>query len=122
MKQILEFVINANHTNVFLMSAPHRYNLIRNSCVNNKVEVFNRTLCKRLERFRKVEMIDVVSEKNFYTKLGQHLNSGGKESMAKKIATIIECLLHRKVEPIVGNGILRKKPTTKNTRPAGKDR
>jgi hypothetical protein len=84
------------------MSAPYRCDLIRNSCVNNEVEVFNRKLRKRLERFGKVEMIDVVSERNFYKKLGQHLNSGGKESMAKKISTTIECLLNRKVEPISG--------------------
>jgi hypothetical protein len=53
MKHILEFVINASQTNVILMSAPHRYDLTRNSCVNNEVEVFNRKLCKRLERFGK---------------------------------------------------------------------
>ena len=41
MKHILEFVINANHTNVILMSAPHTYDFIRNSCVNNEVKVFN---------------------------------------------------------------------------------
>jgi len=70
MKHLLEFVINANHTYVILMSAPHRYDLIRNSCVNNEVKVFNTKLCKRPERYEKVEMIDVVSERNFYTKLG----------------------------------------------------
>jgi hypothetical protein len=102
MKHIVEFVINANHTNVILMSAPHRYDLIRNSCVNNEVEVFNSKLHKRLQRFGKVEMRHVVSERNFYTKHGRHLNSEGKESMAKKTATTIECLLNRKVEPISG--------------------
>jgi tRNA 2-selenouridine synthase SelU len=47
-------------------------------------------------------MIDVVSERNFYTKHGLHLNSENKESMAKKIVITIECLLNRKVEPISG--------------------
>jgi hypothetical protein len=51
MKHLLEFAINANHTNVILMSALHTYDLIRNSCVNNEVEVFNRKLRKRLEKF-----------------------------------------------------------------------
>jgi hypothetical protein len=91
---------NATHTNVTVMSAPHRHDLMRNSCVNNEVEVFNSKLHKRLQKFEKVEVIDVVSERNFYTKHGQHLNSEGKESMAKRIATTIECLLNRKVEPI----------------------
>ena len=59
-------------------------------------------LHKSLERFRKVEMIEVVSERNLYTKHGQHLNSDGKETMAKKIASNIECWFNKKVEPIRG--------------------
>jgi len=109
MKHLLEFVTNANHTNVILISSPHRYDLMSNSCVNIDVEKFNRKLRKRLERFRKVEMIEVISERNLYTKHGQHLNSEGKESMAKKIASTIECLLNKKVEPVRGSGILKKK-------------
>jgi predicted GTPase len=100
MRHLLDFVINATHTNVIVMSAPHRYDLMRNSCVNNEVEVFNSKLHKRLQRLEKVEVIDVVSERNFYTKHVQHLNSEGKESMAKKIATT--CLLNRKVESVSG--------------------
>jgi len=77
MKHLLEFVTNVNHTNVILMSAPHRYDFMNNSCVNNEVEKFNRKLHKRLERLGKVEMTDVVSARNLYTKHGQHLNSRG---------------------------------------------
>jgi hypothetical protein len=64
MKHLLEFVISANHTNVILMSAPHRYGLMSNSCVNSEVEKFNRKLCKKLERFGKVEMTDIVRSQN----------------------------------------------------------
>jgi len=99
------------------MRAHHKYDLIRNSCVSNEVEMFNRKLCKRLERFGKVEMIDEVIERNFYKKHEQHLNSGGKESMAKKTATTIKCLLNRKVEPISGTCIPRKNLIMKSTRP-----
>jgi hypothetical protein len=31
LKHILEFLINANHTNVILLTAPHRHDLITNS-------------------------------------------------------------------------------------------
>jgi len=47
-------------------------------------------------------MIEVVSERNLYTKHGQHLNSEGKESMAKKIASSIEYLFNKKMERIRG--------------------
>ena len=108
LKHILEFVMNANRTNVILVSAPHRHDLISASCVNNEVEVFNRKLHKKLERFRKIEMIEVVNERIFYTRHGQHLNSAGKDSMAKKTATMIERLLE-------GNGTIMKK--VRNTKP-----
>ena len=102
MKHLLGFVTNANHTSVILMSATHRYNLMSNSCVNNEVEKFNGKLFKRLERFGKVEITDVVCERNLYIKHVQHLNSEGRESMAKMIASTIECLLNKKVKPISG--------------------
>ena len=70
LKHFLGFVINANHTNVILVSAEHRHDLISASCVNNEVEVFNRKLRKKLERLRKVEMIEVVNERIFYTRHG----------------------------------------------------
>ena len=70
MKHLLEFVINANHTNAILMSAPNGYDLMRNTCVNNGIEKFNRKLCKSLERFGKVERIEVISERNLFTKQG----------------------------------------------------
>ena len=48
LKNILKFLINANHTNVILLTAPHRHDLITNSCVNKEVEAFNRKLHKKV--------------------------------------------------------------------------
>ena len=109
MKHLLEFVISANHTNAILMSAPNRYDLMSNSCVNNGIEKFNRKLRKSLERFGKGELIDVFSERNLFTKHGQHLNSEGKESIAKKITSTVESLLKKKWSLSVENGLLKKK-------------
>jgi len=47
-------------------------------------------------------MIDVVSDRNLFTKHGQHLNSECKESMAKKTASTTECLPNKKVKPVSG--------------------
>jgi hypothetical protein len=102
MRHLLDFVTNATHTNVIVMSAPHRYDLIRNSCVNTEIEKFNRKLRLRLGRLGRVEMIDVVNDRNLYTRHGQHLNTEGKETVANKIASTIECMLNKQVEPITG--------------------
>ena len=48
LKNILKFLINANHTNLILLTAPHRHDLITNSCVNKEVEAFNRKLHKKV--------------------------------------------------------------------------
>jgi hypothetical protein len=92
MRHLLDFVINATHTDVIVMSAPHRHDLMSNSCVSKEREKFNRKLRLRLERLGRVEMIDVVNDRNLYTRHGQHLNTKGKETMAKKIASTIECV------------------------------
>jgi len=59
------------------------------------VDAFNRKLCKRLKRFEKLKMIEVINKRACYTKYGQHLNTGGKEIMSKKktVATIV-CVLN----------------------------
>jgi len=85
-KHILDLLIQSSHANVILLSVPHRYDLINDSCVNREMKVFNMSLKNRLKCFGKVELIEVVSEREFYTKHGQHLNSRGKVSMASRIA------------------------------------
>ena len=92
LKHIIEFLIEANHTNVILMTAPHRYDLITNSCVNKEVEVFNKKLHKKVEKFKKVEISDLVNERSCYTRHGQHLNSAGKDSMLNRIAAYLLCI------------------------------
>ena len=74
MNHILDFMRISDHANVILMSVSHRHDLIRNSCVNNAVEAFN-----RLKRCENVEMINMGIERNFCMKHGQHLNIRGKE-------------------------------------------
>jgi len=49
-KNMLECVMNANNTNVIVMSAPPRYDLIRESCVNREVDSFNKKLGKKVEK------------------------------------------------------------------------
>jgi len=56
---------------------------MRNSRVNVEEEKFNRKLHKSLERLRKVEMMEVASERKLYTQHGQNLISEGKDSMAR---------------------------------------
>jgi hypothetical protein len=47
-----------------------------------------------------VELIKVVSEREFCTKHGQHLNSGGKVSMASRTAQTLVSMIKKKVDLI----------------------
>jgi len=104
LKHIREFLINNNHTNVILMTAPHRHDLTTDSCINKEVEEFNKKLHKKVERLEKVEIIDAINERNFYTRHGQHMNLTGKDNISKKIAATIEHLIDSEKEPISGEG------------------
>jgi hypothetical protein len=55
---------------------------------------------KQVEKFWKSGLIDVVNEREFYTKHGQHLNLRGKESMTSRIVHTIRSMIKRKVDPI----------------------
>ena len=99
-EHIRDIVVSASHTNVIQLSAFHRHDLSNESCVNNEVKVFNNKLRRRLGRFKNVQLIEVPSERELYTKHGQHLNWRGKETMANEIALSIEKVLKRKVDPI----------------------
>jgi hypothetical protein len=57
MRHLLDFVINATRTNVILMSAPIRHDLMSSRCVNKEIEKFSRKLRLRLERPGRVEMM-----------------------------------------------------------------
>jgi len=54
-------------------------------------KIFNNKLQRRLERFRKVKLID--SERELYTEHGKHLNWRGKETIANAIALSIDKVL-----------------------------
>jgi hypothetical protein len=47
------FVTKNSHTNVVLMSVPHRYDFDTNSVVNKQVKAFNRKLRKQMKIFEK---------------------------------------------------------------------
>ena len=46
-KHIIDFVDKNRHTNIIVMSVPHRHDLINTSCVNTEVSRFNRKLKKK---------------------------------------------------------------------------
>lgn len=80
------------HTNIIL-SAPHRYDLPEWSCVNCEVQSFNRKLMKLMKPFEHVNVVNLVMERECYTKHGQHMNKRGKRKVASQLAMLITTIL-----------------------------
>ena len=87
------------------MSVPYRHDLDPNSYVNDEVEVYNRKLKKKhLKVFGNSHVIEVDSNRDLFTRHGLHMNSKGKEQMAKKIVKAIEVMLNKEnSDPIMMN-------------------
>jgi len=49
LKHVTNFVKMNSHTNIILMSVPHRHDLYEWSCVNSEVKAFNRKLVKLMK-------------------------------------------------------------------------
>jgi hypothetical protein len=78
LKQITNFLKRNSHTNVIIISVPHRHDLPEWSCVNNEVKAFNRKLVKLMKPYKHTTVVKVDLDRNFFTRQGLHMNSLGK--------------------------------------------
>jgi RNase H-fold protein (predicted Holliday junction resolvase) len=96
--QIKNFVENHKQTNVIVMSVPCKYDLEPKSCVNDEVKVYNIKLKKHLNVLDNTCIIEVDSNRDLHTRHGIHMNSKGKEQIARKIVKVM--LNEEKKDPI----------------------
>jgi hypothetical protein len=84
------------------MSVPYRYELDPKSCVNNEVKVYNRKLEKYLKVCENSRIITVDSHRELFIRHGLHMNTRGKEQIARRITQIIKVILsEKKNDPII---------------------
>jgi lysophospholipase L1-like esterase len=90
LKNIINFVKRTRHTNIILMEAPHRHDLVDWSCVNKEIEIFNRLLAKRVKLYKQVSISRLNLGRQHFTRHGLHMNYEGKEKMCQQIAELIQ--------------------------------
>jgi hypothetical protein len=88
--KIQKFVETNEHTNVILMEAPHRHDLMQESCVNKEVKKYNTRMRKYMKIYKNVTVLEVNVDRSGYTTHGQHMNIKGKKLLAKRIAETIK--------------------------------
>jgi hypothetical protein len=98
LKYIVNFVEINSHTNIILVSVPHRYDLSDWSGVNNEVNTFNRKQVKLMKPSKHVMVVKVDLKSKFFTKQGLHVNNVDKEKIALKIANVVTTSLKKETE------------------------
>jgi len=90
LKNVNEFVKGTMETNIVLINAPHRHDLIPDSCVNKEVAKFNRQLKKIVKLYPNVHLLEANLDRNYFTRHGMHLNPKGKELLSQQLAAVVE--------------------------------
>jgi len=73
------------HTNIVLTEIPVRYDIEASPWINEQIKRYNKKLVKVTKFNKQVKLIRTKANREHYTKHGVHLNSRGKNSMAKEI-------------------------------------
>lgn len=72
LKYITNFIKVNNHTNIIVLSVPHRHNVMESFCVNKEIRSFNRKLMKNVKTFKHTLVLEM--DREFFTPHGLHLN------------------------------------------------
>ena len=94
LKHLNKFVSHRKNTNVLVLPAPHRHDLLPSSCINNEVQTFNRKLCKSMKTKENVHLLELNLHRNDFTQHGLHLNISGKVNTAELIGENIKQLFY----------------------------
>jgi lysophospholipase L1-like esterase len=100
LRNILNFVKTNTHTNIVLLTVPHRYNLESWSCVNDEIRAYNRKLEKCTKCFKHVTLLNHDPNKALYTKHGLHFNKTGKNVLARNIVQTWQKIFYEDIKPI----------------------
>ena len=87
---VSQFVKKLTHTNVVVASVPYRYDLPSTSKVNQEIHKFNRKLKKYVRQDMHVTVLDVDSNRNYFTNHGFHLNGKDKTNVCMQLKVLIE--------------------------------
>ena len=98
LEHIVKFVKMNNHTNIILLSVPHRHDLSDWSCANSEVRAFNRKLEKLMKPYKHIMVVKAELDRKFFTRHGMHMNNLGRERIALKTANAVTIILQKQME------------------------
>jgi lysophospholipase L1-like esterase len=87
--QTVNFLRRNQHTNVIVISVPHRFDIGGKSCINEEGRRYNRKLSKIINKFENALLINAVSDRHLFTNHGLHINVKGKEIMSSRLMGVL---------------------------------
>ena len=114
LKHLNDFVNQRKNTNVMIVTAPHRHDLLITSCINNEVQNFNRKLHKIMKNKDNVRILEHETNREDCTQHGLHLNATGKDKVVKLMSQNISQLFEVKMKHPI---ILKWRPTHSDPNP-----
>jgi hypothetical protein len=98
LSQTVNFSRINQETNVVFISIPYRFDAHKRTHLNEEISAYNRKLSKLCKGFESVQLLNVLTDRESFTKYGMHLNAKGKESMVRKLSEVISVSLHKQNE------------------------
>ena len=96
LKNVTKFAKENSQTNIVIIEAPRRYDLVEWSCVNKAVTEFNRKLAKYLKAQKHVKLLKVDQNREYFTRHGLHLNHLGKTKICEDLKECIKVIQQRR--------------------------
>jgi hypothetical protein len=96
---VSELVKENKDVNIVLINAPHRHDLIPDSCVNEEVLKYNRLMRKVTKLHSHLLQVDL--DRSHFTKHGMHMKSRGKYILSHQLAMQIDLIFNKSQFPPV---------------------
>ena len=92
---VSDLVKGSIDTNIVLINAPHRHDLIPESCVNKEVWNYNRLMRKVAKLNTNVQFLEVDLDRSHFTRHGMHMDSKGKDILSQQLAKQIDQIFNK---------------------------
>jgi hypothetical protein len=96
---VSELVKESKDANIVLISAPHRHDLIPESCVNKEVWKYNRLMRKVAKLYTNVKFLEADLDRSHFTRHGMHMNSKGKDLLSHQRAIQVDLIFNKPQSP-----------------------
>jgi len=83
------------HTNIILITVPHRFDRNEKSCIHVEVKGYDRKMSEIIKKFDNALLINVISFTHLFTKHDMHINVKGKGIIISKLIEVLPKILDR---------------------------